>query len=246
MSIATAETGQYRTFRVRSRAIGDAPTFLLLHGVGLSHRSFTPLARVLRDYGDVVAFDLPGFGSTARPARPLSVENYAAGIAAQLDRLGTGPVVAVGHSMGAQFAIELALQRPDLVDRLVLVAPVVEPARRSLTAQGAALALNAVLERPATQLMAVMGYVTCGFRWFLTEANAMLDYPTHLRIAGVRHPVLVVRGEWDPIARGPWSLWLSQQAERGRLATIPMRHHNVVHSDADATGAVIVAFATLH
>ena len=245
MTRAGTTVEQYRTFRVRSRLSGTSPTFLLLHGVGLSHRSFTPLARVLSEHGDVIAFDLPGFGVTAKPARQLSVEDYAAGIAGELDRLGTGPVIAVGHSMGAQFAIELARQRPELVDRLVLAAPVVEPARRSLAAQGAELALNAVLERPATQLMTVIGYLSCGFRWFLTEANAMLDYPTHLRIADVRHPVLVLRGEWDPIARGPWALWLSQQAQRGRLVTIPQRHHNVVHSEADATGAAIIAFASV-
>lgn len=241
----TGASEVYRTFRVPTTARSAAPTFLLLHGVGLSHRSFTPLARVLRQHGDVIAFDLPGFGSTPKPAEQLSVEDYATGIARQLDRLGTAPVIVVGHSMGVQFAIDLARQRPDLVSKLVLVAPVVEPERRSLAAQGASLALNAVLERPATQLMAAMGYVTCGFRWFLTEANAMLDYPTHLRIADVQHPVLVVRGEWDPIARGPWSLWLSQRAERGRLATIAQRHHNVVHSDPVATGAAIVDFASV-
>ena len=245
MTLPGTAREQYRTFRVHSRAGVDAPTYLLLHGVGLSHRSFTPLARVLSEHGEVIAFDLPGFGATAKPSEQLSVEDYAAGIAGQLDRLGTGPVIAVGHSMGVQFAIELARQRPELVDRLVLVAPVVEPSRRSLTAQGAELALNAVLERPATQLMTVIGYLSCGFRWFLTEANAMLDYPTHERIVDVQHPVLVLRGEWDPIARGPWSLWLSQQARRGRLATIPQRHHNVIHSEPDGTGAAIIAFASV-
>ena len=234
----------YRTFRVPSAAGADSPTYLLLHGVGLSHRSFTPLARVLRQHGTVISFDLPGFGSSPAPDAAATVEEYATGIAAQLDRLATGPVIVVGHSMGVQVAIELDRQRPDLVEKLVLIAPVVEPARRTLVAQGAELALNAVLEKPATQLMAAMGYVSCGFRWFLTEAKVMRDYPTHLRIADVQHPVLVIRGEWDPIARSSWSLWVSQQPERGRIATIPMRHHNVVHSDADATGAAIVAFAS--
>lgn len=240
-----SDLGIYRTFRVPTTARGDVPTYLLLHGVGLSHRSYTPLARVLSTHGNVIAFDLPGFGASPRPAEMMSVEHYASGIARQLDRLAVGPVIVVGHSMGVQFAIELDRQRPDLVDKLVLVAPVVETVRRSLTAQGAELALNAVLERPSTQLMTILGYAACGFRWFLTEAKAMLDYPTHLRISDVQHPVLVIRGEWDPIAKGPWALWVSQQPARGRLATIPMRHHNVIHSDADATGAAIIAFAAV-
>lgn len=231
-----------RTYHVPSTAARPGPTFVLLHGIGLSHREFTRLARQLSRGGRVVSFDLPGFGSTPRPRHPLSVQEHAAIVLRNLDRLALGPVVVVGHSMGAQFAIEVARQSPGSVSHVVLVGPVVDSTKRTLSAQAVVLLRDSLLEPPATQLMVTLDYIRCGIPWFLAEAFAMRDYPTHLAVREVRHPLLVVRGEHDPIADAAWCRRLAGHAPDGRVATIRGQRHNVLHSAPAATAAAILDF----
>jgi pimeloyl-ACP methyl ester carboxylesterase len=200
------------------------------------------MARVLSDTGNVISFDLPGFGASPHPTGQVSVEDHARLVARALDDRNVGPVVAVGHSMGAQFAIELAVLRPDLVSHVVLVGPVVDPARRTLRAQARALMRDWPLEPPQTQAMVVGDYLRCGFRWFLAQSIVMRDYPAHVRVLGVTQPMLVIRGAHDPIAKPAWVDWLAEQVRDGRVETIDGYRHNVAHSNAAATAVAILRF----
>lgn len=236
-----------RVFWVPFTGSGSAPTYMLLHGLALSHREFTGLAGILSQTGHVLSFDLPGFGSTRKPDHALTVEDYTTIIDEKLIALAVGPVIAVGHSMGAQFAVELARQQPDAVSHVVLIGPVVDAERRTLIAQGWGLLRDGPLERPATQVMVIHNYLRCGVPWFLKAAKAMRDYPIHLRITDLVQPLLVIRGERDPIAKAEWCDWLRQQVAGGCLVTVPGRRHNVAHSDPAATAAAIRTFeATAH
>ena len=235
---------QYRVFRMPAAGTGaDRPTFLLLHGIGLSHRSFTPVAKILAGHGDVIALDLPGFGGARRPARPLSVEQIAAGVARVLDEALTGPVVVVGHSMGAQFALELTLMRPDLVTGVVMIGPVVDPRIGTLWQHTLCLMRDAILEPLQTNLMVQREYVRCGPVWFSAETRAMLAYPTHERIAGLTHPLLVLRGNHDSIASERWASWLGGRVPLGQSESTPRHRHNVVHSAPSDIAGRIVRFA---
>lgn len=103
---------------------GDAngPTVVLLHGMLGSAAYWRRVAEYLPGH-DVVALDLLGFGGSPRPSG--SAYDYAShgdAVVALLDTLGLqGPVVLVGHSMGALIALRLAAERPDRVRRLVLI-----------------------------------------------------------------------------------------------------------------------------
>ena len=229
-----------RTFTVPGPA--DGPVFVLLHGIGLSHREFTGLARVLSSFGRVISFDLPGYGSSPTPGRNLSVQDHAALVGRRLERFGPKPVVLVGHSMGAQLAVELARQNPWAVDRVVLVVPVVDPAKPTLRRQAAALMRDSPLEPPATQAMVLAGYVRCGVPWFLAQSVVMRDYPILRMVAEVVRPVLVVRGADDPIADAAWCRLLARHAPDGRTLSIAGKRHNVPHSDPEATAAAILGF----
>jgi pimeloyl-ACP methyl ester carboxylesterase len=221
------------------------PTYLLLHGIGLSHRAFIGLEAHLSRSGRVINFDLPGFGSTPRPSHRMSVEEYAVAIRRELQTRDAGPVVVVGHSMGAQFAVELARQDPDAVTHVVLVGPVVDEKKRTLAAQSLALLRDSALEPPRTQFMVITDYLRCGPRWFLREVRSMLDYPTHAAITDITQPVLVMRGENDPIADASWCEALRRYAVDGSVVTIANKRHNVVHSDPSASAAAIITFTTV-
>ncbi|MCK0115735.1 alpha/beta fold hydrolase [Isoptericola sp. S6320L] len=73
---------------------------VLVHGIGVSERSFRPLAAELATDRRVSAPDLPGFGRSPRPRTVPSVEELAGLVLGVLDRRGITSAVLVGHTMG--------------------------------------------------------------------------------------------------------------------------------------------------
>ncbi|GAA4265943.1 alpha/beta fold hydrolase [Frondihabitans peucedani] len=216
-------------------------TFLLIHGVGLSHLSFSRLARALAPHGDVVAPDLPGFGAAPATPRRLTIEEYADALEPVVDR-APGRIVVVGHSLGTELAVELALRRPGRVAGVVLIGSVVDPAAPTAVGQGLRLLRDYVGEPPRTLLMVARCYLQGGPREFLRGTLSMLEYSTDRRIADLGAPLLVLRGARDPIAPEPWSRWLSEQVPGGRYRAVPGARHNCVHSRPAGVAREIAAF----
>jgi pimeloyl-ACP methyl ester carboxylesterase len=125
-----------------SGGAAERPVFVLVHGIGVSHRYLARLHARLARSGPVCSIDLPGFGSNPKPGRQLSVGDFAAFIAKALQACGIASCVFVGHSMGVQFGLELARTYPGLVSRLVLMGPVVDMFRRQVVRQALALGLD--------------------------------------------------------------------------------------------------------
>ena len=76
-----------------------------------------PLGEAFR----LVAPDLPGFGHSDAPTRPWGTGEYAEAMAELMERMGA-PAPLLGHSFGGRIALRVAVERPQLVRRLVLVA----------------------------------------------------------------------------------------------------------------------------
>ncbi len=101
---------------------GDGSPLVLLHGAlsGIDSsfgRLLPSLARTRR----VVAVEQQGHGHTPDLDRPLSYGQMADDTIALLERLGVGNADVLGFSMGAGVALEIAIRRPALVRRLVLI-----------------------------------------------------------------------------------------------------------------------------
>ena len=93
---------------------GDGDPLLLIHGLGLSRRSWKPvLPSLIREHDilaiDILAIDLPGFGTTP-PLRDRTptVAALTDAIEAELDRTGVDRVHVAGNSLGGWIALELA------------------------------------------------------------------------------------------------------------------------------------------
>lgn len=220
------------------------PVFVLLHGIGMSHRYFRRLQILLARHGDTHSIDLPGFGATPRPDRQLSIPEYADVIAAALEKMGASRAVVVGHSMGAQFATELAVRHPDLVSHVVLLGPVVDSARRTVRQQTLALGLDSMRESAVGNAIVFTDYARAGMRWYLTELPVMMSYDLEASLALVSQPVLVLRGSKDPVATRSWCEKLVATAPDGRYLEIPGKPHIVQQGAADSTAAGILALAT--
>ena len=227
-------------FSTPGPGIAEAPVFVLVHGIGMSHRYLNRLHGELAQAGAVHSVDLPGFGRSPKPDNGVTIEQYADYLGELLPRLNGRPVVLVGHSMGAQFVTETAVRYPALVGHLVLIGGVTDPTRDSALRQGLALARD-TLKEPISGTLIVLGdYLRCGPRWYLATLRPMLSYRTDLRLRDVRAPTLVLRGADDPVSRHEWGVHLAAQAPRGTMLELPGRHL-VQFSAATATAGAIRA-----
>jgi pimeloyl-ACP methyl ester carboxylesterase len=104
MKTTTTPTGALTRFRA-----GRGEPLLLVHGLGLTWRSWKPVLGGLTAAHDVVAVDLPGFGSAPPlPERGPTIPALADAVEAELDRAGLERVHVAGNSLGGWIALELA------------------------------------------------------------------------------------------------------------------------------------------
>jgi pimeloyl-ACP methyl ester carboxylesterase len=103
--------------------IGSGEPVLFVHGLGGSWQNWLEQLPVLARGRRAIAFDLPGFGSSAMPTEPISIPAYARTVAGLMDALQIPSAEIVGNSMGGEITLELALAHPERVKRMVLVSP---------------------------------------------------------------------------------------------------------------------------
>lgn len=97
---------------------------LFVHGWQADHSVWDDVISKLGPAVRSVAVDLRGSGSSNGARGPHNLERFAADLRELADAMGSGPLVVVGHSMGATVALRLAVDAPGLVSGLILIAPV--------------------------------------------------------------------------------------------------------------------------
>lgn len=96
------------------------PTILLVHGwMFPADVNWFPVYKPLSDIGRVLSVDHAGHGRGLRTSYPFRLVDVADNLAALLRHLDTGPVVAVGYSMGGPITQLLWRRHPDVVRGLV-------------------------------------------------------------------------------------------------------------------------------
>lgn len=95
----------------------------LVHGSFVDHTTFDRLAVVLDRSLRVLRYDRRGYGASPPVAERYALASDARDLAALLETLDLHPAHLVGHSFGAIVALELGLERPELVRGLVLHEP---------------------------------------------------------------------------------------------------------------------------
>jgi len=200
------------------------------------------VARVLPHERDVFAVDLPAHGKSERPPRPLSLAEYAAFAASWLDAVGFAVAAWVGHSFGSQVLIELASDRPEIVERLTLISPTVDSRGRTPTEQLRRLALDAAHEPPSLLGLLIRDYLRSGFR-SLREIGriALRDRPEE-KLPSIEAPTLVVRGGRDPLVPQRWAEDVAALLPGGTLVVIPEGTHAVQYESPPALVQALRAF----
>jgi pimeloyl-ACP methyl ester carboxylesterase len=155
---------------------GRGPLVLLIHGITSSSRTWRKVVPRLWDDHELLAPDLLGHGTSAKPRGDYSLGAYASGIRDLVLALDLGRATVVGHSLGGGVAMQFAYQFPELVERLVLVdsgglGQEVSLLLRAATLPGAELVLP-LLTAPVTR---VAGRVAGGVLRQLGQRRSSAD-----------------------------------------------------------------------
>jgi pimeloyl-ACP methyl ester carboxylesterase len=179
------------------------PPVLLVHGLASSfdlNWREPGWVDLLSDAGrEVIGVDLLGHGKADKPHDPAAYADVTADIVAALPE-GDEPVQAVGFSMGARLLLEVAADRPERFDRIVVAG-----IGAGVFAGGSSEALATAIEggvvdeahgtaRLFAQFAAGSGNDPKALAAFLRRESKPLD---RAKLAGLRCPVLVVLGDQD-------------------------------------------------
>jgi pimeloyl-ACP methyl ester carboxylesterase len=119
-----------RGARIRFVDSGAGQPLLLVHDYLASRLTWDDTLPALAKRFRVIAPDLPGFGESEKPPPARYRYDFDAFSESLVDLIaaaGLGPVAVCGHAMGGAVALKLAATHADLVDKLVLVNPLVYP-----------------------------------------------------------------------------------------------------------------------
>ncbi|WP_026289572.1 alpha/beta fold hydrolase [Thioalkalivibrio sulfidiphilus] len=129
----TASDGLRLGYRAHRCGLPEAPALVTLHGVASNGTRFSEFCAHsrLRDTWDLYQPDLRGHGASMT-RKAFSRWHWCQDQISLLDREGHAQAVFMGHSLGAQVAMELAVRHPDRVRALILIDPVFPEALRGV------------------------------------------------------------------------------------------------------------------
>ena len=216
--------------RMYYEVAGEGEPVVLIHGTGGTGESWSAQLDLLADWYQVFMPDCRGHGRTADAEGPYTHELFADDIAGFIEALELGPVRVAGWSNGASVALRLALRRPDLVRRVVLLSGGVL-SRAGETAHAAAFSVEpgrswlAETWRPVYEALSPDGPEH--FAVVEEKLNRMWREATPVALADIATlpmPMMVMQGD-DDCVEIAHSAALAGTAPEGRLAVVPGTSH---------------------
>jgi 2-hydroxy-6-oxonona-2,4-dienedioate hydrolase len=221
-----------------------AGTLVLVHGLVVAGRFWEPTAERLADRWRVLVPDLPGYGRSSGD-RPVTVADLGAALAAWAEARNLPRCAWLAGSFGCQVLTELALRRPGLVDRMVLVAPTLDPTARTLPAVLRRWQRESSTQSFRLQRLLVRDYARAGVRCAVATVRAALDDRVEDRLPHLDVPTLVVRGTADPLTPQGWAEEVTRLLPRAQLAVVPDAPHALPFDAPDALADVVRPFLEL-
>ncbi|MEP6944531.1 MAG: alpha/beta hydrolase [Acidobacteriota bacterium] len=187
--------------RIHYQEFGDVgdPPMILIHGYTASVYVWKTVAPMLAENGfHVIAVDLIGFGFSDKPrAFEYSIQSQSRMIARFMSRIGIGRAVIVGSSYGGAVSLDLTLDYPEKVEKLVLVDAVCndEPKQHPILRLAA---LPGVGEALTPFLIDSKAFLRQRMQGTLAKVNHHLI--TNDRIESIRRPLAAADGHHAVLA----------------------------------------------
>lgn len=237
-------------------------TIVLSHALGCDLTMWDRLANILAAEYDVVTYDHRGHGASDAPAGLYSMAELADDAARLVKELDCGPVVWIGLSMGGMVGQELAINHPELVDRLVLAnttSAYPDPVREvwqqriaTVQASGIETIADAVMERyfhegfrrerPATVATYRRRLVTTDAEGYVGCCNAVGSVNTTDRLKQIKAATLVIAGEQDQGTPISMAQTLASEIAGAELVVLQDASHLSSTEQPDAFNKAVLAF----
>jgi len=262
-----ARSGELRiAYELRGRLNWRRPWLVLIQGLGLDRSGWGPVLRKLRRHFRLVLVDNRGSGRSCLPADSFDVTDMAADVVAVLDEAGIRRAHVMGASLGGMVAQELAIDHPERVDALVLVAttpgwPFAYPmpaASLWLFAAADSMTREVALRRHVENALSVRGgeresgladrLVELGRSrvappgvW-RAQASAGARYAGSLRQTRIRARTLVLQGAADTVVDPRNGRLLASRIPGAQLVIFPELGHLFFWQEPDNVADVVTSF----
>lgn len=238
-----------------------APVVVFSNSLGTTLAMWDAQAAALSDDFRCLRYDTRGHGRSSLPDGHFGIDDLAADLAGLLDGLGIARAHVVGLSLGGMTGQSLAVDRPDLVERLVLVATAAHLPPRDLWLDRAAMVrekgMGAVAQsvvgrwftppaqesegarltrRCLEEEISPQGYAAC------CEAIGAMDLRG--RIGAIRAPALVVSGAEDPATPPAMGREIAGLIPGAAFTTVPDAAHMIAIERPEALIALLRSFLT--
>ncbi len=227
---------------VRYQVTGEGEPVILVHGLSGSGRwwvrNIPDLARQYRVY----LIDLPGFGTMRRERNLFALSRAADWLAKWMAALDLRRAHFIGHSMGGYICALLAAQRPEMVSRLVLVAPAILPEKHAVFYYLPPLVRGARYLTPSFFPILAYDALRAGPIMLLRAARDLLAQDVHEKVRAINVPTLLIWGENDtlvPLALAPV---LHNEIANSRLLVLKRAGHVCMYDRAREFNASVLAF----
>lgn len=245
-------------------ANGDGRAVMMISGFSADHGYWSAAAEALPRDSRTIVFDNRGVGRSSDSDSPYGISELAGDAIRLADHLRVERMDVCGQSMGTMIAQQLAVERPDLVDRIVLC----NPFARMSTPAWLALGFGLELRRSGATAREMTSYflpwmfsdeylsspgrvdsllsesadaTMMSERCFANRMEILERFDSRPWLSGLAQPTLVIAGEEDRLATPAEARTLAQQLPSGEFALLGGGHDLPVERP-DAVAACIARF----
>ncbi len=176
-----------------------ARTIIHIHGFAISGRYLLPAARLLAGEYRTFVPDLPGFGRSHHPARPLTIDQLGEAVVRFMDQQGIERAVMLANSLGCPITASMLDQHADRIETAIWVSPAGGRYNLPIWRGATQMMLAGLREPPRMVPIAMTDYARYGPIPSIELLWSMLHYPTVQRLKELVIPTLVVIGSRDPL-----------------------------------------------
>jgi len=198
---------------------------VFVHGLVVSSSYFAPLVADLDADASLLLPDVPGFGRSHSDREGGSIAEMTGSFAAWCDWHGIHDATLVANSMGCQMVTQLAVTRPDLVGRFVLISPTMPAEYRSVPIVLFRALLDVPLERQSLWTIWLRDFFRAGLPLAIRTLQLAMRDDQLSRLGDAGQPGIIIRGERDPIVTSRWVRTMISHLPRARAIMIVRAPH---------------------
>lgn len=228
---------------------------VILHGWGLSAKTFAPLSAELRkNHFTVFAPDFPGFDADHIPDRPLTLTDYAGFLHEYLEKRNIVHPIVIAHSFGGRVALKYQELYPGRVSKLIFTGtPGFTPISRKrlllfiAIAKAGGFFMSIPILRSAKDKVRVWYYYVVGARDFYRAEGVMRETfknvvkePLKASMEKIHVPTMLVWGENDVIVPLHVARQMQAVIRNSKLTIIPHSGHDVPFTNPKAFTTTIL------